>query len=48
MRNGLVSTIDDRGQFLFDIEKKRGLNLSLDDHDAIIDRCIEVAIANED
>jgi hypothetical protein len=37
--------IDD---ILFDVEENRGLNLSLDDHDAIIDRCIEVAISNED
>jgi len=29
-------------------EKKRGLNLSLDDHDAIVNRGIELAIANED
>jgi type I restriction enzyme R subunit len=43
--NRMRGEIDD---ILFDIEKKRGLNLSLDDHDAIIDCCIEVAIANED
>ncbi|MDJ0817742.1 MAG: DUF3387 domain-containing protein, partial [Desulfobacterales bacterium] len=43
--NRMRGEIDD---ILFDIEKKRGLELSLDDHDAIIDRCIEVAIANED
>ena len=43
--NRMRGEIDD---ILFDIEEKRGLNLSLDDHDAIIDRCIEVAIANED
>ena len=42
--NRMRGEIDD---VLFDIEEKRGLNLSLDDHDAIIDRCIEVAIANE-
>ena len=42
--NRMRGEIDD---MLFDIEEKRGLNLSLDDHDAIIDRCIEVAIANE-
>ncbi len=42
--NRMRGEIDD---ILFDIEEKRGLNLSLDDHDAIIDRCIEVAIANE-
>jgi type I restriction enzyme R subunit len=43
--NKMRGEIDD---ILFDIEKKHGLDLSLDDHDAIIDRCIEVAIANED
>ena len=43
--NRMRGEIDD---ILFDIEEKHGLNLSLDDHDAIIDRCIEMAIANED
>jgi type I restriction enzyme R subunit len=43
--NRMRGEIDD---ILFDIENKRGLDLSLDDHDAIIDRCIEVAISNED
>lgn len=43
--NRMRGEIDD---ILFDIEKKQGLDLSLDDHDAIIERCIEVAIANED
>jgi len=43
--NRMRSEIDD---VLFDIEEDRGLNLSLDDHDDIIDRCIEVAIADED
>ena len=28
--------------------KTTDVEISLDDHDAIIDRCIEVAIANED
>jgi type I restriction enzyme R subunit len=42
--NRMRGEIDD---ILFEIEENRGLNLSLDDHDAIIDRCIEVAIANE-
>jgi hypothetical protein len=37
--------IDD---ILFEVEDDQELQLSLDDHDAIIDRCIEVAIANED
>jgi len=43
--NRMRGEIDD---ILFEIEEKRGLDLSLDDHDAIIDRCIEVAISNED
>jgi len=43
--NRMRGEIDD---ILFDIEEKRGLKFSLDDHDAIIDRCIEVALANED
>jgi type I restriction enzyme R subunit len=43
--NRMRGEIDD---ILFDVKEKQGLNLSLDDHDAIIDRCIEVAIANED
>ncbi|CAB1060525.1 Type I restriction-modification system, restriction subunit R (EC [Olavius sp. associated proteobacterium Delta 1] len=43
--NKMRGEIDD---ILFDIEKKRGLDLSLDDHDAIIERCIEVSIANGD
>jgi type I restriction enzyme R subunit len=43
--NRMRGEIDD---ILFDMQKKQGLDLSLDDHDAIIDRCIEVAIANED
>jgi len=42
--NRMRGEIDD---ILFDMEKKQGLDLTLDDHDAIIDRCIEVAIANE-
>ena len=37
--------IDD---ILFDMAEKHGLKLSLEEQDAIIDRCIEVAIANED
>jgi type I restriction enzyme R subunit len=43
--NRMRGEIDD---ILFEIAERHGLNLSLDDHDAIIDRCIEVAIANED
>ena len=37
--------IDD---ILFETAEAHDFELSLDDHDAIIDRCIEVAIANED
>ncbi|MDY6854201.1 MAG: type I restriction endonuclease subunit R [Thermodesulfobacteriota bacterium] len=37
--------IDD---ILFEVAEEHGFELSLNDHDAIIDRCIEVAIANED
>ena len=37
--------IDD---ILFEIVDEHGLNLSLAEQDAIIDRCIEVAIANGD
>ena len=37
--------IDD---ILFEVAEEQGLELSLAEHDAIIDRCIEVAIANED
>lgn len=33
---------------LFDLANENVLELSLNDHDAIIERCIEVAIANED
>ena len=43
--NKMRGEIDD---ILFDVAEQHGLDLSLDDHDAIIDRCIEVAIANED
>jgi len=43
--NKMRGEIDD---ILFDVAKQHGLDLSLDNHDAIIDRCIEVAIANED
>ncbi|MCF8053091.1 MAG: HsdR family type I site-specific deoxyribonuclease, partial [Desulfobacterales bacterium] len=42
--NRMRREIDD---ILFETAEKYGLTLSLDDHDAIIDRCIEVAIANE-
>ena len=43
--NKMRGEIDD---ILFEICEEHGLELSLDDQDAIIDRCIEVAIANED
>jgi type I restriction enzyme R subunit len=43
--NRMRGEIDD---ILFDVIKEYGLNIPLDQHDAIIDRCIEVAIANED
>ncbi|HDZ24086.1 MAG TPA: type I restriction endonuclease subunit R, partial [Desulfobacteraceae bacterium] len=43
--NKMRGEIDD---VLFEVAGKYRLELSLDDHDAIIDRCIEVAIANED
>ena len=43
--NRIRGEIDD---ILFDVAREHSLELSLDAHDAIIDRCIEVAIANED
>jgi len=43
--NKMRGEIDD---ILFEVAEQHGLDLSLDNHDAIIDRCIEVAIANED
>jgi len=43
--NKMRGEIDD---VLFEVAGEHRLELSLDDHDAIIDRCIEVAIANED
>lgn len=43
--NKMRGEIDD---ILFDVAKEHGLEFSLDEHDAVIDRCIEVAIANED
>ncbi len=43
--NRMRGEIDD---ILFEVAEEHGLTLSLDDQDAIIDRCIEVAIANED
>jgi len=42
--NRMRGEIDD---IAFEVAEEHGLELSLDDHDAIIDRCIEVAIANE-
>ncbi|MFZ1984347.1 MAG: HsdR family type I site-specific deoxyribonuclease [Desulfatitalea sp.] len=43
--NKMRGEIDD---ILFDVAKEAGIDLSLEDQDAIIERCIEVAIANED
>jgi len=43
--NKMRGEIDD---ILFEVAEQYSLDLSLDDHDAVIDRCIEVAIANED
>jgi len=43
--NRMRGEIDD---ILFEIAEEHGISLSLEEHDAIIDRCIEVAIANED
>jgi type I restriction enzyme R subunit len=43
--NRMRSEIDD---ILFEIADKDGIQIPLEEHDAIIDRCIEVAIANED
>ena len=37
--------IDD---ILFDAAEELGIDISLEEQDAIIDRCIAVAIANED
>jgi hypothetical protein len=43
--NRMRGEIDD---ILFDIAEKHNFALSLEEHDKIIDRCIEVAIANEE
>jgi type I restriction enzyme R subunit len=43
--NKMRGEIDD---IIFEVVEEHGLELSLDEHDAIIDQCIEVAIANED
>ena len=43
--NRMRGEIDD---IIFEIAEEYGLNIPLEEHDAIIDRCIEVAIANED
>jgi len=43
--NRMRGEIDD---ILFDIAQEHNLTLSLEEHDTIIDRCIEVAIANEE
>jgi type I restriction enzyme R subunit len=43
--NKMRGEIDD---ILFDVAAEAGIDLSLEDQDAIIDRCIEVTMANED
>ncbi len=43
--NKMRGEIDD---ILFDVAEASGIDFSIEDQDAIIDRCIEVAIANED
>ncbi len=43
--NKMRGVIDD---ILFDVAEEAGIDISLEDQDAIIDRCIEVAMANED
>ena len=43
--NAMRNEIDD---ILFELGEKHGVEFDLDDLDAIIDRCIEVAIANEE
>lgn len=42
--NQMRSEIDD---ILFEVAEKHAVEIPLDEHDAIIDRCIEVAVANE-
>lgn len=43
--NRMRGEIDD---ILFEVAEEHGVDIPLAEHDAIIDRCIEVAIANED
>jgi len=43
--NRMRREIDD---ILFEMAEEHGVEIPLEEHDAIIDRCIEVAIANED
>ena len=43
--NQMRGEIDD---ILFDIAEQHGIHIPVKEHDAIIDRCIEIAIANED
>ena len=43
--NKMRGEIDD---ILFEIAEQHGIEIPMEEHDAIIDRCIEVAIANED
>ena len=43
--NRMRGEIDD---ILFDAAEELGIDISLEEQDAIIDRCIQVAVANED
>ncbi|HPG00205.1 MAG TPA: HsdR family type I site-specific deoxyribonuclease [Kiritimatiellia bacterium] len=43
--NRMRGEIDD---ILFEIGKEYGMEIPVEEHDALIDRCIEIAIANED
>ena len=43
--NRMRGVIDD---ILFEIAEEYGIDIPLEEHEAIIDRCIAVAIANED
>ncbi|OGV59213.1 MAG: hypothetical protein A2X45_10805 [Lentisphaerae bacterium GWF2_50_93] len=44
-KNKMRGEIDD---IIFEVAKEYGLDIPLDQHDVIIDKCIEIAIANED
>ena len=43
--NQIRGEIDD---ILFDMAEQHGLEIPIEEHDAVIDRCVEIAIANED